>query len=64
LRDVDEKADTELVAEAATALDDCQSIMPAQFSMAPVADAVRAMARCPMLTSPDAAVVRLKALLA
>jgi len=63
LRDGDEATHDRIVAEAATALDDCQAIMLAQFSMAPAAEAVRGSVRCPVLTSPDAAVAKLKLLL-
>lgn len=37
--------------------------MLAQFSMAPAAEAVRDAVRCPVLTSPDAAVARLRQLI-
>ena len=63
LRDGDRETHDRLVAEAASAFEDCQAIMLAQFSMAPAADAVRTRIRCPVLTSPDAAVARLKSLL-
>jgi hypothetical protein len=38
--------------------------MLAQFSMAPAREAVQSVVRCPVLTSPDSAVERLKQLLA
>lgn len=63
LRDGDREAHDAMVAQAATALDDCQAIMLAQFSMAPAAEAVRESVHCPVLTSPDAAVARLRRLL-
>ena len=63
LRDGDREAHDRIVAEAATALDDCQVIMLAQFSMAPAAGAVRPSVDCPVLTSPDAAVAKLRRLL-
>jgi len=63
LRDGDAAAHDRIVAEAAIALDDCQTIMLAQFSMAPAAKAVRASVHCPVLTSPDSAVAKLRQLL-
>lgn len=39
-------------------------LMLAQFSMAPAREAVQSVVRCPVLTSPDSAVLRLKRLLA
>jgi Asp/Glu/hydantoin racemase len=63
LRDGDKVTHDRIVAEAATALDDCQAIMLAQFSMAPAAEMVRSAVSCPVLTSPDAAVAKLKKLL-
>lgn len=63
LRDGDAAAHDRIVAQAATALDDCQAIMLAQFSMAPAAGAVRDSVDCPVLTSPDAAVAKLRRLL-
>ena len=40
----------------------CDALMLAQFSMAPARDAVQSAARCPVLTSPESAVRRLKRL--
>jgi Asp/Glu/hydantoin racemase len=64
LRDGDEDTHIRLVSEGAGVLEHCQCIMLAQFSMAPAAEAVRAKVSCPVLTSPDAAVARLRQLLA
>ena len=63
LRDGDKATHDRIVAEAATALADCQAIMLAQFSMAPAAKAVRDAVHCPVLTSPDAAVAKLRKML-
>ncbi len=41
----------------------CDVIMLAQFSMAEALPVVQQVARCPVLTSPDSAVVKLKAAL-
>jgi hypothetical protein len=52
-----------LIAEAARGLPQCDVVMLAQFSMARALPAVRQGLRCPVLTSPDSAVAKLKALL-
>ena len=48
------------VAEAAESLSNCTVIMLAQFSMASAAKIVESRVSCPVLTSPDSAVRRLK----
>ena len=48
------------IVEAAGALGECDAIMLAQFSMAPVAGALRQAVACPVLTSPASAVATLK----
>ena len=48
------------VAEAAESLSNCTVIMLAQFSMASAAKVVESRVSCPVLTSPDSAVRRLK----
>lgn len=48
------------IIDAARALDGCDAIMLAQFSMAPVAGALRQAVARPVLTSPAAAVAQLK----
>lgn len=52
-----------LIAEAARGLAQCDVVMLAQFSMARALPAVQQVLRCPVLTSPDSAVAKLKALL-
>lgn len=52
-----------LLARAAPQLGECDAIMLAQFSTARARDAVAAAVRCPVITSPDSAVLRLRALL-
>jgi aspartate/glutamate racemase len=52
-----------LIAEAARGLPQCDVVMLAQFSMARALPAVQQVLRCPVLTSPDSAVAKLKALL-
>jgi Asp/Glu/hydantoin racemase len=52
-----------LIAEAASGLARCDVVMLAQFSMARALPAVQQALPCPVLTSPDSAVARLKALL-
>jgi aspartate/glutamate racemase len=47
------------VADAARALTDCDAIMLAQFSMAAAAPDVQAQVPCPVLSSPDCAVLSL-----
>jgi len=48
------------IAEAAESLPNCTVIMLAQFSMASDAKVVESRVSCPVLTSPDSAVRRLK----
>ena len=48
------------IAEAAESLSSCTVIMLAQFSMASAAKIVESRVSCPVLTSPDSAVRRLK----
>jgi len=50
-----------LLAEAARGLAGCDVIMLAQFSTARARDAVAAVVRCPVLTSPDSAVRKMRA---
>ena len=52
-----------LVAAAAMEFAGCDAIMLAQFSTSVAADAVRAAVAMPVLTSPDAAVAKLKSLM-
>jgi hypothetical protein len=52
-----------LAAEAATGLRDCDAIALAQFSLARAASAVAAATGRPVLTTPDSAVRKLRALL-
>ena len=52
-----------LVVEASKDLRDCELIALAQYSMAPVADAVAAATGRPVLTTPDSAVQKLKKML-
>ena len=49
-----------LLAAAAPQLGDCDALMLAQFSTARARDAVAAAVRCPVLTSPDSAVLAMK----
>ena len=51
------------IAEAARSLSDCDALMLAQFSMAEAVTQVQAKVACPVLTSPDCAVLALKATL-
>ncbi len=51
-----------LLAGAALELADCDAVMLAQFSTARARDAVSAVLRCPVLTSPDSAVLRMRRL--
>lgn len=53
-----------LIAAAAPAYADCESIAFAQFSMAPAAGLAEASLNRPVLTTPDSAVRKLKALMA
>jgi aspartate/glutamate racemase len=57
----DGAAHDRLLAERAPELEDCDAVMLAQFSTARAAAAVRAAIRLPVLTSPEAAVARLRA---
>lgn len=59
----DQATHNRLLAEAAPRLADCDAIMLAQFSTSVAAEAVQAVVRCPVLTSPGAAVAKLKRLL-
>jgi aspartate/glutamate racemase len=62
LRSGDAETHNKLVAEAAQGLDGFDTIVLAHFSTARAARAVRAVTRIPVLTSPDAAVSKLKRL--
>jgi Asp/Glu/hydantoin racemase len=53
-----------LVAQASRDLRDCDLIALAQYSMAPAASLVAEASGCPVLTTPDSAVMKLKELLA
>jgi aspartate/glutamate racemase len=48
------------IAAAAQELSDCDAVMLAQFSMAAAAPVVQAQLPCPVLSSPDCAVLALK----
>jgi Asp/Glu/hydantoin racemase len=52
-----------LLTEAATRLQDYDAIMLAQFSTARAKDGISAVVHCPVLTSPDSAVAKVKSLL-
>jgi aspartate/glutamate racemase len=52
-----------LLARVAPQLGECDAIMLAQFSTARAHDAVAATVRCPVITSPTSAVLRLRQLL-
>jgi Asp/Glu/hydantoin racemase len=52
-----------LVVEASTDLRDCDLIALAQYSMAPAAERVAEVTGKPVLTTPDSAVLKLKAML-
>ncbi len=56
----DNAAHDKAVVDAAIELSDCDCIALAQFSMAPLADAIRAEIEIPILTAPHAAVLKLK----
>jgi aspartate/glutamate racemase len=64
LRAGDAATHNRLVAEAAASIPACDAIVLAHFSTARAAQAVRAVTRVPVLTSPDAAVTKLKRLIA
>lgn len=53
-----------LLADAAAGLADADAVMLAQFSTSVAREAVAAAVGCPVLTSPDSAVLKLKVLLA
>ena len=53
----------QLLADAASELSSCDAIMLAQFSTSVAREAVSAAVACPVLTSPDAAVLKLKNIL-
>lgn len=60
LRDGDDSTHNALVAQAVDELGDVDAIVLAQFSTSRAADAVRARTDVPVLTSPDAAVQKMK----
>ncbi len=60
LKSGDEKAHNELVAEAALSLTDCDVVLLAHFSTSLARDAVAAKLSCPVLTSPESAVRKLR----
>ncbi len=64
LRQGDRAGHDRLLAEAATELEDCDAVMLAQFSMAPAQTAVKEVLGVPVLTAPDSAVARLRAMVA
>ena len=64
LRAGDAATHNRLVAEAAASMPPCDAIVLAHFSTARAAEAVRAVTDVPVLTSPDAAVAKLKRLIA
>lgn len=63
LRAGDAERHNVLVAEAAARLGHCDVLLLAQFSTAQAARAVREAVSCPVLTSPDSAVEKLKRVL-
>lgn len=63
LRAGDAEGHNRLVADAAGDLGDCDVLVLAQFSTSRAAPAVRAMTAQPVLTSPDAAITKLKGVL-
>jgi len=63
LRAGDAVTHNQLVAAAASQLNDCDAIMLAHFSTAQALEAVRSQATCPVLSSPASAVRHLKALI-
>ena len=58
----DGEAHDRLLARAAPQLGECDAVMLAQFSTARARDAVAAALRCPVITSPTSAVLRLQSL--
>ena len=62
LRKGDAQTHNELVAARAPALDDCDAIMLAHFSTSRAFDLTRRAVKAPLLTSPDSAVDRMRAL--
>lgn len=62
LKKGDVESHNRLVAERAPELADCDAIMLAHFSTSRAAEAVRAVTTVPVLTAPDAAVERMRAL--
>jgi hypothetical protein len=60
LRAGDTERHNALIAQRASELADCDAIMLAHFSTSRAADAVAAVVRCPVLTSPGTAVALLK----
>ena len=56
----DARTHNALMAEVATGLADCDTILLAQFSTSIAADAVAAVVPCPVLTSPGSAVAKMK----
>jgi aspartate/glutamate racemase len=64
LRAGDAQSHNRLVADAAAQLCNCDALVLAQFSTSRAAPAVRAMTSQAVLTSPDAAVAKLKSVLA
>ncbi|MCJ7872804.1 aspartate/glutamate racemase family protein [Phaeobacter sp. J2-8] len=60
----DGKAHDQLIAQAAANVRNADAIVLAHFSMSRAADAVRACTDIPVLTSPDAAIDKLKRVLA
>jgi Asp/Glu/hydantoin racemase len=63
LRAGDAERHNRLVADAAVQLSDCDALVLAQFSTSRAAPAVRAITSQPVLTSPDAAIAKLKGLM-
>jgi Asp/Glu/hydantoin racemase len=59
----DFKKHCRLIADAAAALDSCDAIMLAHFSMGDVAPEAQAASGSPILTAPDSAVLKLRSLL-
>lgn len=63
LADGDNTRHDALVVAAAEACGDCNAIALAQFSMAPLVDAIQAGSTAPVLSSPHTAVMKLKKIL-